>query len=63
MEQNLYEFSTELDADEHGCGGLAGVSRVNPPDSPNPRSMLRRKMAAMQKWFAEIRTETKKQKR
>ncbi len=43
MEQDLYEFSTELDADEHGCGGLAQLIRVNPPDSPNPRSILHRK--------------------
>ncbi len=53
--QVLYEFDTELDTDEHGYSGLAQLIRVNPPDSPNPRSMLRRKMAAMQKGIAEMK--------
>jgi len=53
VEQDLYEFSTELDVDERRYGELAQMIRVNPPDPPNPRSILRRKMAAMQKWFAK----------
>jgi len=48
-EQNLYEFSTKLNTDERGCGGLTRIIRIHPPDSPNSRSMLRRKMAALQK--------------
>ncbi len=39
MEQNLYGFSTEPDADERRYGELAQRIRANPPHPPNSRSI------------------------
>ncbi len=63
MEQDLYGFSTELDADERGCGGLAQMIRVNLPNPLDSRSILRLQKNgsdAEMKKIAPIQTEQQK---
>ncbi len=37
--QNLYEFSTKLDADKRGCDGFARIIRINLLNPPNSWSI------------------------